>query len=300
MSLIAIVLTMATENFWRSGQGLQPFKAVIDGVCWLQGRWGSESWFNGPGGVLAGVLPGVLVIGLLQFAFGAADGFLGWLLSLILAVAVLIAAIGRRGADQEVDDYQRALERGDVEGAYLHVRELLRGRTPTGPADMNRLLIERLLVRNNERLLAILFWFAALGPVGAVLYRSASQLKGLVGTGRAFGEDFMEAALRLQAILDWIPARITALLYALIGSFIDALRQWRLAGSQWGIDLYTSNQGALINSGIGSLRLHDQVVIEAEFKVLRREVAEAQALITRTVIAWITGFALLTIAGWLS
>jgi membrane protein required for beta-lactamase induction len=165
---------------------------------------------------------------------------------------------------------------------------------------MNRLLIERLLVRNNERLLAILFWFAVLGPVGAVLYRSTAQLKGLVNTGRAFGDDFMEATLRLQAILDWIPARITAFLYALIGSFVDAMRQWRFAGSEWAADLYTSNQGALINSGVGSLRLHEQVVLETEeFKVLRHEVAEAQALIHRTVIAWVAGFALLTIAGWL-
>jgi len=298
MALVAIVLVMATENFWQSAQGLRPFQAVIDYAGWLQERWGGQPWFNGPAGVLLTLLPGFAAIAVLQLIFHAIGGVIGFFLELLFMAAVLIAAIGRRGADQQVGDYQRALERGDSEGAYLYVKDLLGSRRPANPDEMNRLLIERLLVRNNERLLAVLFWFAVLGPVGAVVYRSTTQLKGLVNTGRAFGEDYMEAALRLQAIFDWVPARITALLYGLIGSFVDAMRQWRLAGAE--PDLYASNLGALINTGVGSLRLHDQILTGQEtFAVLRGEIEETLALINRTVIAWVAAFALLTIARWL-
>jgi AmpE protein len=300
MSLIVIVLVMGTEAIWRNALGIRPFQAVIDFAVWLQGRWGVQPWFNGPAGVLATVLPVMVAVGLVQLMIDAVGGFFGGLVGILFGATVLIAAIGKRGAEQEIADYQQALERGDFEGAYLHVRDLLRERVSPTPSEMNRLLIERLLVRNHERLLAILFWFALLGPAGAVLYRSTTQLKGLPRAGRAFGDEFMEAVFRLQAILDWIPARITALLYGLIGSFIDAMRQWRLSGAEWAADLYSSNQEVLISAGVGSLRLREHVVVQGEtMGTLRHELQEALALTQRAVTAWIIAFALLTIASWL-
>jgi AmpE protein len=303
MSLIAILIVAATERYWKSFQALRPFPALISLASWLQSRWGNAAWFNGPGGVLLTLTPGVIAIALLQYALASGSGFIVWLVTLAFSVVVLILCIGNRGADETVDEYLSALEREDTEGAYLHIRELLQGSEPENPPAMNRLVIEMLMVRNHERILAVLFWFVILGPVGAVLYRSTAQLKGVLYSGRTFDGDYVEAVLRLQALLDWIPARITALCYGVVGSFVDAIQQWRTAGPEWSADLATANRGVLINSGLGSLRVTEPpegTEPGVDLDAMRAKIADAQALIQRTVIAWITVFAVLTIIGWLS
>ncbi len=303
MSLIAILIAAATERYWKSFSAMQPFQWLISFACWLQQRHGAAAWFNGPRGVLLAIAPGVVAIALLQYALATGSGFIVWLVTLAFSVLVLILCIGNRGAGEQIDEYLNALEREDAEGAYLHVRELLQGREAANPVEMNRLVIETLLVRNHERLLAILFWFVILGPVGAMLYRSTAQLKGVLHSGREFDADFIEAVLRLQALLDWLPARITALCYGIIGSFVDAIHQWRTAGPEWRADLAAGNRGVLVNSGLGSLRIGEMPEGEepqVDHDALRATIADAQALIQRTVIAWITVFAVLTIVGWLS
>lgn len=303
MNLIAVLLVAATERYWKSFQIVRLFQGLITMACRFNSHWGNAAWFNGPRGVLLTLAPGVVAVALIQYALASGSGFIVWFVTLAFSVIVLILCIGNRGADDQIEEYLRALEREDSEGAYLHIRELLQGREPENPLGMNRLVIEMLLVRNHERLLAILFWFVILGPVGAVVYRSTAQLKGVVNSGRTFDGDYIEAALRLQALLDWIPARITALCYGVIGSFVDAIHQWRTAGPEWRTDMMTGNRGVLINSGLGSLRVTEppegtEPVVNLD--AMRAMIGDAQALIRRTVIAWITVFAILTIVGWLS
>lgn len=299
MNLIAMLITLGTESLWKSFRGVRPYQWLVDYTAWLWQRVGSERWFGRPAGVVLALAPGVLVVGLIQLALASGEGFIAWLIKLAFAVAVLIVSIGVRSLEPDLGEYRRALERDDVDAAYLHVRELLREGPPANPGEMNRTLIEVMLIRNNERLLAILFWFALIGPVGAVLYRSICQLKGIRQSGNVMSQDFLDSVLRIHAVLDWIPARVTAVCYAVIGSFVEAMQQWRAAAQNWNTDLYTGNRLVLINSGLGALRL---VNLEAGRgnTTLRDDIIDAEALINRTVIVWLTAFALLTIAGWLS
>lgn len=299
MKLIAILLIMATEDAWKSFRAFRPYESLIDYARWLQVRRAESGWFNGPLGVLLAIGPGVIAVALIQVTLHSSFGFIAWFVSLLFAIAVLVASIGRRRADEEVEDYLRALEAGEADTAYAHVSELLQGQDPGTAAARHRLVIEMMLLRNHERLLAILFWFVILGPVGAVLYRSTTQLKGLLYTGEVVPAGFMEAALRLQALLDWIPVRITALCHALVGSFADALYRWRTAAAG-AEDMYGGNRAVLVDSGIGSLRLHDDVAVEAAYtEAFRQTVDDTRALIFRTIVVWITVFAVLTIVGWL-
>ncbi|MDX9741042.1 MAG: regulatory signaling modulator protein AmpE [Gammaproteobacteria bacterium] len=301
MKLIAILLVLATEEKWRSFRTLQPFHALIEFAGRLRARFGASSWFNGPGGVVLAIAPGVAGVALFQAALDAVDGFVGWLVGLAFAIAVLIACIGRRGADEEIDGYRDSVARGDHEGAYLHVRELLpRADAPASSVDLHRQVLELILVRNHERLLAMLFWFVVLGPVGAVLYRSSAQLKAVMYSAEEFDLGFREAVLRLQAFLDWIPVRITALCQALVGSFSDALTEWRI-GSAMAPDLYSGNRAVLVGSGLGSLRLQERVVADPDDPAtFDHTLADTRALVYRMAIIWVTVFAALTIVGWLS
>lgn len=300
MKLIAILLVLATEEKWRSFRTLRPFHALVEFAGRLRARFGERAWFNGPGGVVLTIAPGVAGVVLFQAALDAVDGFIGWLVGLAFAIVVLVACIGRRGADEEIDGYRDAVARGDNEGAFMHVRELLPGAAPENPVELHRQVLEMMLVRNHERLLAVLFWFVVLGPVGAVLYRSSAQLKAVMHAAEQYDIGYQEAVLRLQGFLDWIPVRITALCQALVGSFSDALAEWRI-GAAMAPDLYSGNRAVLVGSGLGSLRLHERVVADpAEPVAFDHTLADTRALIYRMAIIWVTVFAALTVVGWLS
>lgn len=63
----------------------------------------------------------------------------------------------------------------------------------------------------NGQLFAVIFWYLVLGPLGALLYRLCSLSQ---------KEEKMDALARtLVGYLDWIPARLTALFYLLVGNF---------------------------------------------------------------------------------
>lgn len=307
MKLITMLLVLASEEKWRTFGALRPFNALLELAGRLRGRFGEREWFNGPAGVLLTTAPGVAGVLLFQAALGTVGGLIGWLIGLLFAVVVLIASIGRRGVDDEVDAYRDAVARGDDEAAFLHVRILLAGAAPEDAEALHRRVIERMLVRHHERLLGVLFWFVVLGPAGAVLYRSAVQLKEAPPATDAAGDPieeagYREAVLRLHAWLDWIPVRLTALCQALVGSFSDALAEWRI-GAAMAPDIRAANLAVLVGSGFGALRLpvvldRDAEVSDADAR--ERSLGETRALLQRVSVLWVSAFGLLTLVGWLS
>ncbi len=67
------------------------------------------------------------------------------------------------------------------------------------------------LVQVNGELFAILFWYLILGPVGILAYRLVSLSQGLTL--------FDKKVSGLLNLFDWLPVRMTALLYLLVGNF---------------------------------------------------------------------------------
>ena len=67
------------------------------------------------------------------------------------------------------------------------------------------------LAQANEQLFAVLFWYIVLGPVSIVLYRLLSLCQ-----GQPAGSPI---ARQLLDIFDYLPARLTALLYLFAGNF---------------------------------------------------------------------------------
>ncbi len=120
-----------------------------------------------------------------------------------------------------------------------------------GPADdlsspeIARIAIELGLINSHRYVFAIIVCFALLpGPLGPVLYRLAELLNERWGSRPdAFGK----FALKAFEVIDWLPARSTALGFAIAGNFEDAVYCWRAQAASW----MDQNQGIILASGAG-------------------------------------------------
>ncbi len=295
MTLIALVVAFSLEWFATQLQAMRSLAWFERYAGWARGRFGSSAFRDGPLGVLAILLGPLLVLGLVQAAL--AGVWLG-LLSLLLGIAVLFYCLRFQGLDRQVEAFVDAAEGGDTGRA----RELAAGLLERSLAEDEsevRQVTAAVLVQANERLFAVVFWFAVLGPLGAFLYRLSWYL-----AYRTPPEDaeagFIDAALRLHGILAWVPARLTALGYALAGSFEDGLQEWRNVYQTLPEDFVRTTEVVLRQTGVGALRLERYLAQqEDEGVALEPSVAgAARGLVLRTLVLWAIAIALLTLAGW--
>ena len=157
------------------------------------------------------------------------------LLALAWNVLVLYLTLGFRHFSHYFTDIRDALERGDeltarqllAEWRHLDASELPR-------AELLRHVIEHSVLAAHRHVFGVLVCFVVLamlglGPAGAVLYRMAEFLS---RTWRAAPQDAPSEALQQVAakawgVLDFVPARVTALGFAVAGNFEEAVASWR-------------------------------------------------------------------------
>jgi cobalamin biosynthesis protein CobD/CbiB len=190
-----------------------------------------------------GVYGWLLVVGGMVFVTGTIYAFAisrSWFAGLAVNVFVLFFALGFRQFSHPITLIQEALARGDADQARTLFREWRSASDsrfdPTGlhEGEIARQSIEEGLVQAHRHVFGVLFWFLVLpGPTGAVLFRMAEFLaRRWNEPARVDGVDvapdrFGEFARQAFAWIDWLPARITCLGYAIVGDFEGALWCWR-------------------------------------------------------------------------
>ncbi len=142
-----------------------------------------------------------------------ADALVGEELALAGAVAVASAGLALTKAAGEVAE---RLERGDLDGTRAVLPSLV-GRDPTGldEVEIARAVVESLAENLSDAVVATALWGLLGGAPGALAHRAANTLDAMVGHRCQRYERFGWAAARLDDVLGWPAARVTALLVAL-------------------------------------------------------------------------------------
>jgi adenosylcobinamide-phosphate synthase len=200
-------------------------------------------------GVIAWLLaagPLVLVTLGVYHALYAIAAPLAWAWS----VAVLYVTMGFRQFSHFFTDMLRALNNDDPATA----RRLLGEWSGESAAEFSsteiaRVAIEQGLLASHRFVFGAIAWFVVLGPAGALLYRASEMLAAQWGPRAGSDEEFGRFAARCYFFIDWIPARATALTFAVVGNFEDAIYCWRSQAAAWG----ARTQGVILAAGAGAL-----------------------------------------------
>ena len=257
--------------------------------------------------------------------------FVGWPAAVVWSVIVLYATLGFRQFSHHFTQIRDALETGDEPAARQALAQWQRvDATELPRSEIVRHVIEYSVLAAHRHVFGVLAWFSVLaafglGPAGAVLYRM-SEFVGRYWRHRSrlqvqpASQALQEAAARAWAAIDWLPARVTALAFAVVGSFEEAIDCWRNYAQRFPND----NDGVILaaTSGAVNVRLGGEALRSAfapnssqSFNVSgapteamadtestpgrEAEVAHLRSivgLVWRSVVLWMVLLALLTMA----
>ena len=200
------------------------------------------------GRLLRGVLAWILAVLPLTLLCAAIVDVAGlWLHALLLYLC-----IGLRSLRDHTLPIFRALRAGDLAQArLLTARIVSRDTASAEESDLAKASAESLLENGNDAVFGTLFWFVLLGGPGAVLFRLANTLDAMWGYRSERFNLFGRPAARIDDVLNYVPARLTALSYvALAGAGrARAWHCWRTQAPAWS----SPNAGPVMASGAGAL-----------------------------------------------
>ncbi|MDP3031397.1 MAG: adenosylcobinamide-phosphate synthase CbiB [Rhodocyclaceae bacterium] len=178
-----------------------------------------------------------------------------WFAHPLLDALLLWLALGGRSLGEHARAVATPLAAGDL--ANLEMARTAVGRivsrdtTQLDASGVATATVESVLENGNDAVFGALFWFFVAGGAGAVLYRLANTLDAMWGYKDARRIHFGWAAARLDDVLNYVPARLTALTYALLGNTQNALACWRAQASAWS----SPNAGPVMAAGAGALKV---------------------------------------------
>jgi adenosylcobinamide-phosphate synthase len=182
--------------------------------------------------------------------------FVAWLLTLndtmalLVEVLLLYLAIGGSSLAQHGRAVADALSLGDLPLARQRVGWMVsRDTEQLDSTGVARSTVESVLENGNDALFGALFWFLLLGAPGVVMYRLANTLDAMWGYRTERYLQFGYAAAKFDDLLNWIPARLTALGYILAGETARGWRCWRSQGHRTD----SPNGGVVMAAGAGAL-----------------------------------------------
>lgn len=325
MSFFAILFALLVEQARPLAHGNWVHAAIRSWVRWVSrsldtGRT-PHAWLAWSVAVLVPALTGMAIYWAL------------WQFSTVLAFVwnalVLYATLGFRQFSHHFTDIRDALDSGDEAKARQLLADWQQVRVDELPrSEFLRHVIEFSVLSAHRHVFGVLCVFSVLsalglGPAGAIAYRISEfvarywEYKAKT-THHPLSPALRQTAIQCWRLIDYVPSRATALGFAVVGSFEDAIECWRNHAQQFPVD----NDGVILaaTSGAVNVRLGGEAAAfkphasqgdlapdaesGAEFtsqptpgrEPQMAHLAQIVGLVWRSVVLWLVLLALLTLA----
>ncbi|SAL62206.1 cobalamin biosynthesis protein CobD [Caballeronia cordobensis] len=290
MALLA-VLGVIVDRIFGEPRARHPLVAFGNLATKLEARL-NTGFRARPAGMLAwfiAVAPPVAIawalVGALPFGYAC-----------LVHVVLLWFALGAKSLRQHIAPIARALSFGDIENARtLASRIVSRDTSRADENALSRAAVESALENGNDAIFGALFWFAVAGGPGALMFRLANTLDAMWGYRTPRYLRFGWAAARIDDVLNFVPARLTAATYALAGDTHMAWHCWRTQARSWD----SPNAGPVMASGAGSLNvliggaavyhgvLETRPTLGAGHSASPKHIVAALRLVERATLMWL-------------
>jgi len=170
----------------------------------------------------------------------------------LFSVFILYLCIAPNSLAKHAYAIQGSLAKNNIEKARVALNAIVS--RDCGDLDTKQIAagsVESVLENGSDAVIAPLFWFFLLGAPGVLLYRLANTLDAMWGYRTKRYNNFGFAAAKLDDLLNWVPARCCAFLYAVGGNFFKAIGCWQSQAKLWS----SPNAGPVMASGAGALNL---------------------------------------------
>jgi len=194
------------EPKWLWDRVPHPTVLMGQGIAWLETRLNTGKDRRAKGIVLVIMLVvGALISGAILSAFGP-------LVEIIIGAIV----IAQRSLADHVSDVANALRLSLGDGRMMVARIVGRDVNALDRSGVARGAIESAAENLSDGVVAPVFWFALLGLPGLLAYKVINTADSMVGYKNDRYEDFGWASARLDDLVNWPAARLTAMLMALV------------------------------------------------------------------------------------
>lgn len=250
MKLFVIVLCLLSERFLVhavSNTRFYWFSSYFTKICQ---RLPQTKLFLNPMLILVIVLlPLVILLGLVLSIF---NHLLFGFISLLLNLAIFYYCLGPNNPFYPMRQ-ESAEENSEIEAGHYFAKV-------------------------NGQLFAVVFWYIVAGALGALIYRLISLCKEQIVTAKI--------ATQITNVLDWIPVRLTVLLYLLVGNFQRGFHFF----AQKFFSLPENNDVLLNDGGLLAARTTENEPVQMPY---------AESLVEHAMIVYLVFLAFFTLVAWL-
>ncbi|NOU01971.1 MAG: CobD/CbiB family protein [Gallionella sp.] len=253
MSLFALITALFLEQFHPLSSRQYLLAWLPRYVNFFQHHFNAGEHKHGKIAWLLAVLPLLIGVTALSFLLHRIHPIFSWSFNVLVLYLSLsfrqfshyFANIRQALRADRLDDARRLLSIWRGVSAYeLSVEEVA------------RVAIEEALLASHRNIFGVIVWFVLFsviglgGAAGALLYRLAQFLrKHWAENDEAELANFGSFARHAFQVLEWLPVRVTALTFAIVGNFEDTVYCWRTQATSWP----DKEAGILLVSGAGSL-----------------------------------------------
>ena len=290
MTIIAILLAFALCHFIRELGRIRKNRWLTAWVGFANDAFGKLPGWSDVLGFLVIIAVPLIVLLLINQLLNAALGITG---SFLLALLVLIYSFGPRDLDTDVAE---VLEASDDQKRTQALEILIDGPVPESDSACRTAAVEGVFQQALRRWFGVIFWFAVLGVVGALLYRMVDWLD---SEEPKVSSDQRERFVRLQQIMDWPAAQLMTLSLAIATDFDSVFKAWKRYHDEQGHGLFEGDNGFLLASArsvvLSGHAARDGYADQLEGPMISLQ--QAMDLVWRMLGVWLTVLALLLLVG---
>ncbi len=215
----------------------------------------------------------------------------------LLSPLILYFCIAPKSLLQHTLAIYQPLQTGNLAQARQAIAMIVSRETQQMDAQaIRKATIESTLENGADAIFAPIFWFVVAGPTGAIFYRLSNTLDAMWGYKNKRYYHFGFAAARLDDLLNWLPARLTALSYMLLGNSQKAWNCYRKQSPH----CESPNAGVVMSAGAGCLNVnlggpalyHGQLkrkpILGTERSATNQDIKRANQLILLTTLLWLS------------